>query len=165
MLPFASGAVFADRPDLLEDGSNEEWKRLASAHPEPAAGALLRRLGPGRQPDARLVWLVNAATGALTERGRGQALALQRALAATEPLARLHLHTLLPGHATEVADMVLAAADDVHVGFGAAIDRLDGERLARLAFRLPRRPSRDRGAVPASVRCDAPERGTPAAQP
>jgi hypothetical protein len=137
LLPYASGAVVAGRLDLFDDGSDEEWKRLAGRHPGSAEQALLRRVEREAPPDARLVWLANAATERLARRGPGQALALQRALAATEPLATLALHRLLPEHATEVADLVLASQDDVRLTLGTAIDRLDGPRLAALAFRHP----------------------------
>jgi hypothetical protein len=138
ILPFATGGVVEAHLGLFEDGSDHDWSRLAGQHPEIVGRALLERVRAAADtPDARLVWLVNAVTERLAKRDSSAALELQTALAAGVPLASLRPQRLLPEHAVAVADLVLASRDDVWLRFGTAIDRLDGARLAALAFRLP----------------------------
>jgi hypothetical protein len=137
ILPFASGATVSSHLDLFDDGSDQDWKRLASHHPEMAVRRLLEQVRAAGTPDHRLVWLVGGVSQRLAKHGSSAALELLRALAASVPPSDLDLQRLLPIHAPAVADIVLASRDDARLSFGPAVDRLDGHRLAALAFRLP----------------------------
>jgi hypothetical protein len=137
ILPFASGATVAGHLDLFDDASDLDWKRLASHHPELVTRRLLKRVRTAGVPGHRLVWQVGGAVVRLAKRDSAAALDLLRALATRVPLSDLDLQRLLPIHAAAVADIALASRDDARVSFGPAIDRLDGPRLAALAFRLP----------------------------
>ncbi|MFB9994765.1 hypothetical protein ACFFLM_22685 [Deinococcus oregonensis] len=127
----------------LEEGHEQDWRRLARRFPRPVGEELLRQAQAATEFDHRLTSQAVGVRAELLEQERGLALALTQELERTAPLGRLNLWSLVRSVPVEVASLLLGSPDAVHLDLTPVLRRLSNEQIERL---LLQRPSNFSGA-------------------
>lgn len=136
LVPYGSSDLVRDLlPQMLRSAAANDWQRLARFHRMIAAAALQQAAEAATQLDARLVWQANAVLPLLTQRDPDAALDLVRVLRRHIPLAQLALQNLLVQRPREIADLVLASDNRVHLRFDQVAHRLPLDQLHTLLDR------------------------------
>ena len=139
LLPYASPErVDGLLPEALSGGLAPDWARLARWHPELVGQELLRQAQASEELNPALTVRVNAVLGLLAERESGLALRLLREMERTTPLVHLNLRPLAAVAAPDLAELLLASADQVQVSLTGQLRKLSAGQVGDL---LQRRPS------------------------
>lgn len=136
-------------PEAFTEGLASDWARLTRWHPELVGQELLRHAAASQELDPALTVRVNAVLGLLAERELGLALSLLREMERTTPLVHLNLRPLTTVAAPELAELLLASADQVHLSLTGQLRKLPTEQIGAL---LRQRPSVLSGAEHAYTR-------------
>ena len=139
LLAYASPErVNALLPEALTEGLAPDWSRLTRWHPGQVGQELLRQATELQELNPALTVRVNAVLGLLAERDSGLALGLLREMERTTPLVHLNLRLLATVAAPQLADLLLASADQVHLSLTGQLRKLSAEQIGAL---LKQRPS------------------------
>ncbi len=132
-------------PAALSEGLAPDWARLTRWHPALVGQTLRGQAAESPELNPALTVRVNAVLTPLAERERGLALALLGEMERTTPLGHLSLQPLAAAAAPELADLLLASADQVRVSLTGRLRRLSpGQTEALLHRRRSVLPRADR---------------------
>ncbi len=132
-LAYGSGEV-AGRlfPALIEQLSEQNWRRLAKFHPGLVADALLVRAQTAESADLRLAWQVKSVLPLLAKKVPDKALALMTELTRVAPLSQFDVSVLARRRPNELATLALQTGSIPSGAFDAVADRLDDAPLHAL---------------------------------
>ncbi|WP_424949847.1 hypothetical protein [Deinococcus sp.] len=142
-------------PDALTEGLAPDWARLTRWHPALVGQELLRQAADIQELTPPLTVRVNVVLSLLAERDGELALRLLREMERTTPLGHLNMQPLAAVAAPELAELLLASADQARVSLTGQLRTLPAEQVAAL---LRQRPSVLPGAERAYTRLSAERR-------